>query len=126
MWRIYKENNSDLNFVLANLYSQSININEFNRWIDMIISHMPTNEIPNYLFDLIDFNQPLFHISKIIGFVPDNDLSEAEQNALTGIAFLRKISLYNTDMTKERALKALEGNPHILNRYKLFFPFVEI
>ena len=126
MWKIYRENSHDLSFALANLFSQSIDIREFNLWIDRVILQMPTDETPHYIFDLIDFNQGLCHIYEIIGFVPNSDLSEAEKNALTGIAFARNINLYEPDMTKAEALKALEENPHILDRYRLFFPFIEI
>ena len=36
---------------------------------------MDLDEIPNYFFDLIDF-QSLFHLIDIIGFVPENNLSK--------------------------------------------------
>ena len=63
---------------------------------------MDLDEIPNYFFDLIDF-QSLYDLIDIIGFVPENNLSKNQDNALTGIAFLRGIDVYDPPVTKEKA-----------------------
>ncbi|MCC9026443.1 hypothetical protein LMH49_10915, partial [Neisseria gonorrhoeae] len=100
MWKIYKENSTDLNFALGSIYCQAINLTEFKMWVEKIIREMDLDEIPNYFFDLTDF-QSLFHLIDIIGFVPENNLSKNQDNALTGIAFLRGIDVYDPPVSKE-------------------------
>ena len=125
MWKIYKENSTDLNFALGSIYCQAINITEFKMWVEKIIREMDLDEIPNYFFDLTDL-QSLFHLIDIIGFVPENNLSKNQDNALTGIAFLRGIDVYDPPVSKEKALKALEKHPEIYQKFQHFFPFVEL
>ena len=48
MWKIYKENSTDLNFALGSIYCQAINITEFKMWVEKIIREMDLDEIPNY------------------------------------------------------------------------------
>lgn len=124
MWQISKENSQDLNFVLACLYSQSINIVELKLWIEEVIKSTPMDKIPNYIFELINFNESLFHITNIIGFVPHNDLSQDEEYALYGIAFLRNIYVYDSPVSKTKALDCLKKNHHIYEKFKKIFPFL--
>nr|WP_101084534.1 hypothetical protein [Neisseria meningitidis] len=53
-------------------------------------------------------------------------ISNDQKNALTGIAFLRGIDVYDPPISKEKALKALEKHPEIYQRFQHFFPFVEL
>ena len=116
-WMIYKENSNDLGFVLSCFFSQAITMNEFKKWLDIVIMDTPTNELPNYFFDLVDFNQANFHLTNVIGFSPSNE----------GIAYIRKVRpLIDMSVKEETALKALQNNPQILERFKKFFPFVQI
>ncbi|HGO9212997.1 TPA: hypothetical protein ACLBIP_000349 [Neisseria meningitidis] len=125
MWKTYKENSTDLNFAIGSIYCQAINLTEFEMWVEKIIREVDLDEIPNYFFDLIDF-QSLYDLIDIIGFVPENNLSKNQDNALTGIAFLRGIDVYDPPVSKEKALKALEKHPEIYQRFQHFFPFVEL
>jgi len=126
-WMIYKDNSKDLGFALSCLFSQAITMNEFKQWLDIVLMDTPTDELPNYFFDLIDFNQAKFHLDTVIGFSPSNDLSRYEKYAVEGIAYIRKVqSLIDMSVKEETALKALQNNPQILKRFKKFFPFVEI
>ena len=115
MWKIYKENSTDLNFAIGSIYCQAINLTEFKMWVEKIIREVDLDEIPNYFFDLIDF-QSLYDLIDIIGFVPENNLSKNQDNALTGIAFLRGIDVYDPPISKEKALKALEKHPEIYQK----------
>ena len=56
-WMIYKDNSKDLGFALSCLFSQAITMNEFKQWLDIVLMDTPTDELPNYFFDLIDFNR---------------------------------------------------------------------
>ncbi|QOG47650.1 hypothetical protein IBX81_01155 [Neisseria gonorrhoeae] len=125
MWKIHKEDSDDLEFAIKCLFSQSIDLNEFKLWIEQVIRDMPIEDIPFYIFDLADF-QSLYDLIDIVGFVSENSLSKSQKNALTGIAFLRGIDVYDPPVSKEKALKALEKYPEIYHKFKWFFPFVEL
>ncbi|ENW4206550.1 hypothetical protein GVE35_000913, partial [Neisseria gonorrhoeae] len=81
---------------------------------------------PFYIFDLADFNGGIGDIDNIVGFVSSYSLSKSKKNALTGIAFLRGIDVYDPPISKEKALKALKKHPEIYHKFKRFFPFVEL
>ncbi|HFC3457455.1 TPA: hypothetical protein ACFIYI_001210 [Neisseria gonorrhoeae] len=126
MWKIIKEDSDDLGFAIKCLFSQSIDLNEFKLWIEQIIRDMPIEDIPFYIFDLADFNGGIGDIDNIVGFVSSYSLSKSKKNALTGIAFLRGIDVYDPPISKEKALKALKKHPEIYHKFKRFFPFVEL
>ncbi len=126
MWKLTKEKGHDLSFAINCLFSQAININEFKTWLEEVIRNTPTDEIPFYIYDLMDFDESLADIYSTIGFVPDSNLSPAQDNALTGIAYLRGVDVYDPPVSKEKALSALEKNPKILKEFKRFFPFVKL
>ena len=87
-WMIYKDNSKDLGFALSCLFSQAITMDEFKQWLEIVLMDTPTDELPNYFFDLIDFNQAKFHLDTVIGFSPSNDLSRYEKYAVEGIAYI--------------------------------------
>ncbi|HFC5893758.1 MULTISPECIES: hypothetical protein [Neisseria] len=126
MWKIIKEDSDDLGFAIKCLFSQSIDLNEFKLWIEQVIRDMPIEDIPFYIFDLADLDEEIDNIYNIIGFVSSYSLSKLRRNALTGIAFLRGIDVYDPPISKEKALKALEKHPEIYHKFKRFFPFVEL
>ncbi|EPF9506521.1 hypothetical protein F1M77_000868 [Neisseria gonorrhoeae] len=126
MWKIIKEDSDDLGFAIKCLFSQSIDLNEFKLWIEQVIRDMPIEDIPFYIFDLADFNGGIGDIDNIVGFVSSYSLSKSKKNALTGIAFLRGIDVYDPPISKEKALEALKKHPEIYHKFKRFFPFVEL
>ena len=126
MWKIIKEDSYDLGFAIKCLFSQSIDLNEFKLWIEQVIRDMPIEDIPFYIFDLADLDEEIDNIYNIIGFVSSYSLSKLRRNALTGIAFLRGIDVYDPPVSKEKALKALEKYPEIYQKFQHFFPFVEL
>ena len=126
MWKIIKEDSYDLGFAIKCLFSQSIDLNEFKLWIEQVIRDMPIEDIPFYIFDLADFDGVIADIDNIVGFVSSYSLSKSKKNALTGIAFLRGIDVYDPPISKEKALKALEKHPEIYQKFQHFFPFVEL
>lgn len=126
MWKIDKNNSEDLNFALGCIYCQAINMGEFKTWLFNVIKDTPVESIPDYIFDLVDFNDSLFHITGVIGFVPHGDLMDEDVNSLYGIAFARGVDVYDSPVTKKNALKALKGNPRMLAEFKRFFPFIDL
>ena len=128
MWKIKKNDSQDLDFVLNCLFCQSINLNEMSMCIDKVIEKSVLEKIPDYIFELSGTNFDKFYISdiyEVIGFVTDGQFSKYD-SAIYGIAFLRGIDVYDAPVSKEQALKALAENPHILDEFTRFFPFVEI
>ncbi len=126
MWKIEKEDCADLDFAISCLFSEAISLSEFKTWLAIVINEMPIEKIPLYIFDLIDFNDALANIDNVIGFVAPTQLSTQQKNALVGIAYLRKINVYDPPVSKEQALAALNKNPHVLDEFRRLFPFIEL
>ena len=40
MWKIYKENSSDLGFAIGCLFSQAINLIELRQWVELCITDL--------------------------------------------------------------------------------------
>ena len=124
-WKIYKENSEDLGFAISCFFNRAITSDEFKKWLEIVLMDTPTDELPNYFFDLIDGD--VFDIFKNMSYVPHDNLSRYEEYAVEGIAYIRKVRPLTDMLAKEEtALKALQNNPQILERFKKFFPFVEI
>lgn len=126
MWKIKRNDNQDLGFAINCLFAEAINLSEFKTWIEIVIRDLAVDEIPYYMYDLLEFNAALADIYLTIGFNPHSKLSVTQQNSLIGIAFLREIDVFDSPVLKEQALQALEENPHILDEFRRFFPFIEI
>ena len=89
MWKIYKDNDQDLSFVLGCMYCQAIDLKEFKLWLLRVIETSNTDDIPMYIYDLTDFDGPLFKISEVIGFSLRNYFSLEEEYSIYGIAYIR-------------------------------------
>ena len=124
-WKIHKENSEDLGFAISCFFKGAITADEFKKWLEIVLMDTPTEELPNYFFNLVDADQD--HIANDIGYAPISNLSRYEKYALEGIAYIRKVRpLIDMVVKEETALKSLQNNPQILERFKKFFPFVEI
>ena len=124
-WKIHKENSEDLGFAISCFFKGAITADEFKKWLDIVLMDTPTEELPNYFFDLIDGD--VFDIFKNMSYVPHDNLSRYEEYAVEGIAYIRKVRpLIDMVVKEETALKSLQNNPQILERFKKFSPFVEI
>ena len=126
MWKISKENCEDLGFAIICMFYDALHISEFKLWLDIVVRDAPIDKIPLYIFDLIDFDKSIGEIYDVIGVVNYGYISNDQKNALTGIAFLRGIDVYDPPVSKEKALKALEKYPEIYQKFQHFFPFVEL
>ena len=123
--KIHKENSEDLGVAISCFFKGAITADEFKKWLDIVLMDTPTEELPNYFFDLIDGD--VFDIFKNMSYVPHDNLSRYEEYAVEGIAYIRKVRpLIDMVVKEETALKSLQNNPQILERFKKFFPFVEI
>ncbi|THA02387.1 hypothetical protein [Rodentibacter pneumotropicus] len=126
MWKITKESGGDLSFAIDCLFSQSIDINDFKRWLEKVILDIPLDKIPLFVYDLYDFNGELADIDNIIGFVPHSDITNEQYDAILGIAFLRGKDVYKPRISKSKAIKLLKKHSEIHERFRKFFPFIEL
>ena len=76
------------------------------------------------MFDLLDFEDSLAKIHLVIGFVPSSGLSKTEKIALEGISYLRGIDIFDPMSTQEQSIEYLKNNPHVSEKFKLTFPFI--
>ena len=126
MWKIVKNNGQDLSFAVSSLFHGVVDVDEFQNWLYEVVRSTPTEDTPNYIFDLLDSDGTFAEIDEIIGFVPTSGMSELQDDALIGIAFLRGKDMYDPPISKKRALRALQKCPEIYDRFRHFFPFVEL
>ena len=124
MWKIYENNDEDLSFTVACLYQKVIELDEFKKWVEQVINNTPIDNIPLYIFELLNFNQHTFHIHEAIGFPLTFSFSKKEEDALYGILFLRNKECFNKNIVKEKAIQLIYEQPEILSRFKQQFPFV--
>lgn len=124
--KLTRESSEDIGFVKSCFIKGAITNNEFNKWIEYVVTNYEVSELPLYIFDLIDFKGSFYELIKIIGFTPDPMLTEDEDNAIYGIAIKRFGDSLDIPISRDNALKALEQNPLILNRFKVTFPFIEL
>ncbi|AOF54024.1 hypothetical protein BKG91_10810 [Rodentibacter caecimuris] len=126
MWKIYKGNDQDLSFALDCLYCQAINLEEFKLWIYRIIETSSVDEVPVYFYDLLDFDDSLFKLSKVIGFSVKSYLSCEGEYSIYGISYIRGIDVFDSPVNKLEAISYLKLNEEILSKFKFFFPFIYI
>lgn len=124
--RLTKEDSYDIGFVKSSLIIGAITRDEFQEWLYKTIKENDVNELPSYIFNLIDFNDFLFKIVDIIGFSPNPGLTDYEYDAIYGIAIKRFGNLFDMPISKKAALKALDQHPSILKCFKETFPFIKI
>jgi hypothetical protein len=118
-----KDNSETIGFVVACLFAEAIGKDELRAWTGHIFATTETQ--PVYLADLCTFDEPLFHIFDVIGFVPRCDLSEPQEVALVGIACARGRKRFESEPAREHALAVLKLHPGVLNRFRATFPFIE-
>lgn len=126
--KLTKEESTDIGFAEECLMAGAITQEEFKIWVLSIIE--AEDDIPPYLFDLIDLKD-LRQIFKgpngPIGFLPNSKLLDVESKAIDGIAIKRGLVdnlVYDSHLSKGKALEALSNNEHIEQKFKTLFPFI--
>jgi|GEM_PF-1134855 len=99
--------------------SGTINVLEVRRWAEYTLGQL--DDYPDWLIDLIEFDQAPFHIYEVIGFSPAS-VSVDEDKALKGIALARGRTIESC--SQGEAINALDLNLAILERFKAEFPFL--
>ncbi|CAN7536018.1 hypothetical protein LJR066_006658 [Acidovorax sp. LjRoot66] len=123
MHGLTQEDSSLIGFVVACYFCDAIDSEELNRWAEHMIA---TREgYPDYMLDLLYFDEARFHIFRVIGFTPSEETSEKEDQAICGIAYLRGRPQADGPAI-DVAFNALIESPAIKERFLPTFPFLEV
>lgn len=125
-FRLTRESSEDIGFVKSCLITGAINRIEFREWVSLVINDSDIDDLPLYIFDLIDFDGSFYELLNIIGFTPDPVLNNDEYNAIYGIVIHRFGGVLDMPISEKEALSALEKNPYVLERFKKEFPFIKL
>ncbi len=121
----------DFDFAMSAKYSGAITFEDLKEWIYFKLES-EEHELPTFIFEILEarnfYDIPL-DVTRLILNQRAEELSQAEHRALYGIAYKR--GFYSKDnpcelCTEKTALKNLENNPHILERFKQTFPFIKL
>lgn len=110
-------------FVITCLFCGAISKYELSTWCAQALS---LNNAPAFLYDLMDFQDEIFKVYKIIGYVPNWEHAEGDEYALYGIAHRRGFKPYDMPVSTTEALIHLEASPHIENLFKEVFTFIRL
>lgn len=119
-----RENSQTIGFVLSAFAASAIDLGELHDWCSHVIAELDVADVPDYVFDLLDYQGKLAGIYKVVGFVPSWGQTDEQSAALYGIALERGRSRYEWPMDQEVALAALERNPQIRRHFRDTFPFI--
>ena len=78
-----------------------------------------------YIYDLTDFDGPLFKISEVIGFSLRNYFSLEEEYSIYGIVYIRNRNIVDASVEMDKAIHYLKFNNYLLKNFKYFFPFID-
>ena len=117
-----KDDPTTIGFVVSCIFACAIDTRELQAWADHVL--MTVDTYPSYIVDLSTFDEPLFHIYRIIGFTPHSHLTKTEQMALVGIAFLRGRQQFEPEPNRAQALAALAAHPLVVADFRETFPFL--
>ena len=124
-FRLTRDSSEDIGCVKSCFSKGAITNKEFNDWVEYVIVNDKVDDLPLYIFDLIDFNGSFYELINIIGFTPDPNLTEDEDNAIYGIAIKRFGNDLDIPISNNEALRALDQNSSISKRFKCIFPFIK-
>ena len=79
----------------------------------------------SHIYDLADFDGPLFKISEVIGFSLRNYFSLEEEYSIYGIAYIRNKNIVDAPVEMDKAIHYLKLNNYLLKKFKYFFPFID-
>lgn len=118
-----KEDSTTIGFVVSSIFAGAIDTRELQAWADHVLA--TSESYPPYIVDLSTFDEALCHIFRVIGFTPHSPLTETEEVALVGIAFLRGRDQFEPEPTREHALAAIATHPRVIADFCQTFPFLK-
>ena len=119
-----QQRSATIGFVLAALFTSAIDVSELRAWALSVVERLDVDHIPPYVFELLDFDEPLSHIYAVIGFTPAWTASATERDALVGIALRRGRSTGDATVSRARALRLVDEVPHVTDSFLRIFPFL--
>jgi hypothetical protein len=120
-----QEDSSLIGFVVTCVFCDAIDIKELRVWAEHMVRQYEVGDLPDYIFDLCDFNGELKDLSKTIGFVSDWECPKKDRHALLGIAERRGVEPFDWPISAVTARNALNLNPKLLHRFQQVFPFIQ-
>jgi hypothetical protein len=127
MLGLVKGNDQTIGFVYSCLLSGIINMDDVNRWAEKVIGENEVSDLPDYIFDVIDFKGEVRELERLIGFFPNWRCTKAQDRAVYGIAVKRgeKLSQDDVSFNEEQALEALKKHPEVEKLFRETFPFID-
>ncbi|OCG78420.1 hypothetical protein A9G42_03120 [Gilliamella sp. Nev6-6] len=127
MLGLVKGNDQTIGFVYYCLLCGVINMDEVNRWAEKVIGENEVSDLPDYIFDVIDFKGEVRELERLIGFFPNWRCTKAQDRAVYGIAVKRgeKLSQDDVSFNEEQALEALKKHPEVEKLFRETFPFID-
>lgn len=132
-FNLEKQNSVDLGLPLKAV-QKAITWNEFHDWIEYIVAESEIDDLPGYVFDLLEASGKgdVLKMQKpggSIGFILSSGLDEERYETLWGIGYARSdpsLPVVRTDMDQnvvnhEVAEAALAGNPEVRKWFEGFF-----
>lgn len=120
-----REDSSILGFITLCYSMQAITNEEFKEYFYSLIKSSDVDELPDYIWDLIEFINPdMADIYNVIGFVPSSNLTDDEINAIYGITLKRFGRFFDMFITEGKAIELLNNNPKVSSLFKTLFPFI--
>ncbi|AIK95502.1 hypothetical protein [Candidatus Odyssella acanthamoebae] len=124
---IFKE----FDFVMSAKYAGAITFEDLKEWIYFKLK-INDYELPTFMFEILEaekFYDIPTELTRLILNHCQGEFTQTEHRALYGIAYKR--GFYSKEnpcelCTEKTALKNLEKNPHILERFKQTFPFIKL
>ncbi|OCG78423.1 hypothetical protein A9G42_03145 [Gilliamella sp. Nev6-6] len=126
------KNDKAIGFVYYCLLCGVINMEEINRWAEKVIGENEVSDLPDYIFDLIDFKGTVSELERLIGlfsrFFIHWRCTKAQRKAVYGIRVKRGRSLRRDDVSfnEEQALEALKKHPEVEKLFRETFPFIDL
>jgi len=121
---LFKEDSGRIGFVISSLFAGALDLDELQKWAIGVLAR--EQDPPLYLVDLAEFNDAIYKIYKVIGFVPHWPHPADQKDALIGIAYKRGRVLGDSPLSREQALQKLVNCPHIEAAFRTEFPFVNL
>ena len=118
-----KGDSDRIGFVISSLFAGAVDLKELQEWAVGVLTQ--EQDTPLYLVDLAEFNDAIYKIYKVIGFVPHWPHPGEQKDALTGIAYKRGRVPGDSLLSREQALQKLADFPHIEAAFRAEFPFVK-
>lgn len=121
-----KKGDSDvIGFVISCLYHGTIDESEVKEWAVNVIGLNSIDDIPDYIFELLDASDIRRNIGKIMGFSASWKSSKNQYLALYGINIKRQKELFDAPVTPDKALVLLAKHPEVEKKFRETFPFIE-